>query len=228
MSSFRSAISFFPHDNYHRNLVTDFNPYLFSTATARHWEYRINMQIWVTWRKMGLIIRREHIVSGKQSLIAPVILIKVGKISEFKWPELFSRNYILTFSSAFDQFWSHQVTWQCAQIFFFKIYLRNWTFFIINLSMYHRAMMTMLAEFSRRVLLIFLFLWKVVSSMLHKILKFNWIFNSFCKTWWKWIMIQEKNKLLVRPCDQAIVHADHQLPILCKGKINPLAPLLLS
>lgn len=78
--------------------------YLFSTATARHWEYRINMQIWVTWRKMGLIIRREHIVSGKQSLIAPVILIKVGKISEFKWPELFSRNYILTFSSAFDQF----------------------------------------------------------------------------------------------------------------------------
>lgn len=104
MSSFRSAISFFPHDNYHRNLVTDFNPYLFSTATARHWEYRINMQIWVTWRKMGLIIRREHIVSGKQSLIAPVILIKVGKISEFKWPELFSRNYILTFSSAFDQF----------------------------------------------------------------------------------------------------------------------------
>lgn len=104
MSSFRSAISFFPHDNYHRNLVTDFNPYLFSTVTARHWEYRINMQIWVTWRKMGLIIRREHIVSGKQSLIAPVILIKVGKISEFKWPELFSRNYILTFSSAFDQF----------------------------------------------------------------------------------------------------------------------------
>lgn len=36
----------------------------------------------------------------------------------------------------------------------------------------------------------------------------------------------EKTKSFVRPCDQAIVHIDHQLPILCKGKINPLAPLL--
>lgn len=32
----------------------------------------------------------------------------------------------------------------------------------------------------------------------------------------------------VRSCDQAIVYTDHQLPILCKEKINPLAPLLPS
>lgn len=47
--------------------------------------------------------------------------------------------------------------------------------------MYHRAMMTMLAEFSRRVLVIFLFFKKVVSSMLHSIFKSSLIFNSFCK-----------------------------------------------
>lgn len=36
----------------------------------------------------------------------------------------------------------------------------------------------------------------------------------------------EKNKSFVRSCDLAIVHKDHQLPILYKGKMKIWALLL--
>lgn len=96
------------HDK--RQNLTQFltSPHIdFAAAAARHWGYRTNVQIGITRRKRSPQLG-ENILClapwGKQPLIAPIMLIKIGKISEFGWPELFSRNYHLTFSSAFDQF----------------------------------------------------------------------------------------------------------------------------
>lgn len=144
---------------------SDFNLHYLVGSSARPREQRTRVQIWVAQGNRAHDEARAHCVwhrEGDRLYLHPLCSLKQVKYQSAEGLNYLAEIIIWHSALSFTNFSLTGIHGHMFKIFFFKIYLRTWTFFIINWSIDHKVMMSTLAEFSRRVCIISFSLGKVI------------------------------------------------------------------